>query len=226
MLTQQQYTTMLNLQAGLNERIDAHWQEARYPFLRAVVMEGVEAIDHVGWKWWKAHTRDNEQLQMELVDIWHFLLSAVLQDTFGDSEQAASLLRDDAQRNDGFVHFDGDRYVFRHLDEVARYELLIGLAAARRFSTALFVTLMDDAGLSWDSLYRQYVGKNTLNLFRQHCGYKSGGYHKIWGGVEDNVHLSQIVDALDSSLPGFEERVYEQLAIRYAAYLHNAEREA
>ena len=77
-LSLQQASVMLQLQCDMNAKVDADWVQAAYPYLRAVVIEAAEAIEHHGWKWWKKQTHYLPQLQMELVDIWHFLLSEVL----------------------------------------------------------------------------------------------------------------------------------------------------
>lgn len=222
MLTDTQIKNMLEMQGAMNAKVNPQWLTADYPFLRAIVVEGGEAMDHAGWKWWKAQTRDTAQLQIELVDIWHFFVSEVLKFAHGNVEHATVLLRDELSSPSGYVEFDGSRYVLDHFDEVARYELLIGLSVSRRFSTELFATLMADAGMDWADLYRQYVGKNTLNIFRQQYGYKLGTYHKIWGGMEDNVHLTEIMLALDASAPDFKDKVYEQLVVRYSLVLQEA----
>ncbi len=48
--------------------------------------------------------------------------------------------------------------------------------------------------LSYEELYKLYIGKNILNRFRQNHGYKSGDYMKVWSGREDNVVLQEILD--------------------------------
>ena len=60
-----------------------------------------------------------------------------------------------------------------------------------------------------------YIGKNVLNFFRQDHGYKAGSYIKIWGGREDNEHLSDIVAALDVSSDSFADDVYQALSAAY-----------
>ena len=84
------------------------------------------------------------------------------------------------------------------------------------FSVPLFHTLMRACDLSADALYRHYVGKNVLNFFRQDHGYKDGTYVKEWQGREDNEHLSELLESLDTAAAGFPEAVYEALASRYA----------
>lgn len=66
----QQLNTMLSLQAAMNHKVDPDWVKAAYPYLRAVVVEAAEAIEHHGWKWWKKQSLDMAQLQMEVIDIW------------------------------------------------------------------------------------------------------------------------------------------------------------
>ena len=53
MLSSDQATIMLELQATMNSKVDSDWINAKYPYLRAVAIEGAEAIEHHGWKWWK-----------------------------------------------------------------------------------------------------------------------------------------------------------------------------
>jgi len=59
---------MLELQATMNSKVDPDWINAKYPYLRAVAIEGAEAIEHHGWKWWKKQQKDLAQLQMELLE--------------------------------------------------------------------------------------------------------------------------------------------------------------
>ena len=56
-----------------------------------------------------------------------------------------------------------------------------------------------------NELYRQYIGKNTLNFFRQDHGYKEGTYIKVWHGKEDNEVLANLVNVLDVSAEDFQE---------------------
>lgn len=66
---------MLELQDGMNNKVNPDWVAANNNWYRAIQVEGVEAIEHHGWKWWKKQDCKLAQLQMELVDIWHFILS-------------------------------------------------------------------------------------------------------------------------------------------------------
>ena len=78
MLTVDQIDVMLRMQQSMNNKVDPDWNRRAIRIWRAVVIEGAEAIEHHGWKWWKKQKLDLAQLQMELIDIWHFILSEML----------------------------------------------------------------------------------------------------------------------------------------------------
>jgi len=210
---------MLTLQMSMNAKVDPDWIAARYPYLRAVAIEGAEAIEHHGWKWWKKQEKDLPQLQMELIDIWHFVLSEILLRNSGNvgvSLAALTMLLDSA-KTQTIIDFDGQQYSIRELDLLAKLELLIALSVVRRIELGLFQSIMSDCKFSWIDLYRQYVGKNVLNMFRQDHGYKDGSYQKIWGGREDNEYLIEIIDSLDPNQAKFKDQVYTALKNSYPA---------
>jgi hypothetical protein len=145
-----------------------------------------------------------EQVRLEVIDIWHFGLSAL----FGDGrtyEQIArgiaDSLEDYRQRPQG---------VREAAESVAAYAL-----NQRGFSVRLFWDLMHAVELDFDELHRHYVGKNVLNLFRQDHGYKDGTYQKLWQGREDNEHLMELLKELDSRAANYADDLYARLAERY-----------
>lgn len=221
-LTQAQALTMLELQSTMNCKVNPAWLEAGYPFLRAVLVEGVEGIEHHGWKWWKAQTLDMPQLRMELIDIWHFMLSDSIVKAKGNLNYTASAMVASAAKSHGAmasINFDGIEYRFNEMDIVRKLELIIGLAAVRRSSVPLFASLLIDCGMSWVDLYRQYVAKNILNLFRQDFGYKEGKYQKIWNGREDNEHLVELMNECGIDEPSYKDRLYAGLKLHYQSII-------
>ena len=217
MLSSEQAAAMFSLQKDMNAKVDPEWIQARYPYLRAVAIEGAEAIEHHGWKWWKKQDKDLAQLQMELIDIWHFLLSEFLLRHEGNEHKAlASLINHLEGISSGTtLNFDNQYIQINSCDLVRKLELLIGTAIAGRIELSLFESIMVDCELSWTEMYSQYVGKNVLNIFRQDNGYKKGSYKKIWGGKEDNEHLVEILDSLDSNSKVFREEIYSALEQSY-----------
>jgi hypothetical protein len=87
----------------------------------------------------------------------------------------------------------------------------------KSFSTSRFAQVLQNAGMSLDELYRGYVGKNVLNFFRQDHGYKDGSYIKVWNGREDNEHLVDIAQALNSQSTSFKDDLYAGLKDRYTS---------
>ncbi len=208
---------MLALQANVNAKVDPNWITARYPYLRAVAIEGAEAIEHHGWKWWKKQDKDLSQLQMELVDIWHFILSEILlrndDNQLTPLEYLLSALSDPNSLQ--LIELDNTAYKLNETDLVTKLELLIAISIARRIDLGLFESIMRDCELTWTDLFCQYVGKNVLNMFRQDNGYKEGTYRKMWEGREDNEHLVEILESLDPDLPSFKDEIYSALTNTY-----------
>ncbi|MCJ8312642.1 MAG: dUTP diphosphatase [Saccharospirillaceae bacterium] len=215
MLTSTQLSTTLTMQAAMNSKVNEKWLTMGFAFCRAIVVEGTEAIEHHGWKWWKAQDKELAQLQMELVDIWHFMLSEYLVQFEGDAQKAQVHI--EQQSSEQVIILDGKEFELAKLDCVESLELLIGLATVRRLNVALFESLLSLCEMDWNELFKQYVGKNVLNFFRQDFGYKEGTYEKFWNGKEDNEVLSSILDNADLTQENIQTIIYDQLKAAYPA---------
>ena len=216
-LTETQLTTMLELQDGMNTKVNPDWVSANNNWHRAIQVEGVEAIEHHGWKWWKKQGCDMAQLRMELVDIWHFILSAAIQEKHGNVALAKMEMLSELNLHQKSVQFDNQYYMLAQMKLLEKLDLLVGLAAAKRTNLALFESLLLDCGMDWTGLFKQYVGKNVLNVFRQDHGYKAGTYIKIWGGREDNEHLVEVLETVDLDSDDVRDALYQALKTRYSA---------
>ena len=117
------------------------------------------------------------------------------------------------------VQFDNQYYVLAQMKLLEKLDLLVGLAVARRTNLALFESLLLDCKMSWMELFKQYTGKNVLNVFRQDHGYKAGSYIKIWDGREDNEHLVEVLDIVDLSSGNIRDELYRTLKARYSMVL-------
>jgi hypothetical protein len=113
------------------------------------------------------------------------------------------------------VTFDGQSFDLTTQTLVENLELMAGLCVVKRFDVKLFTTIVEQAHMTSTSLFEQYVGKNVLNFFRQDHGYKEGTYIKMWGGREDNEHLVDIMQTLDSSNQDYANSLYQALEERY-----------
>jgi len=70
--------------------------------------------------------------------------------------------------------------------------------------------------MDWVELYKLYVGKNTLNVFRQNNGYKDNtdGYKAQWAkpaGKEDNEYLTEILKYSDADSADFQKDLLREL---------------
>ena len=68
--------SIIELQDKLNCLIHPEWVEQDFDFRVAAMLEMSEAYDSTPWKWWKAMELDKQNLEVELADTFHFLLSA------------------------------------------------------------------------------------------------------------------------------------------------------
>jgi dimeric dUTPase (all-alpha-NTP-PPase superfamily) len=193
---------MLELQDSMNSRVNSSWREQGFEWYRAIWVECAELMDHYGWKWWKHQAPDMEQVKLELIDIWHFGLSNLLQD-----EVDPTIILMEIQECFGTDKKDGFKEL---LERFAEYTLV-----EKEFSIPLFIALLEAVDMSFDDLYCGYVGKNVLNFFRQDHGYKEGTYTKIWNNKEDNEHLVEIMGELELSDKEFTNNLYASLEARY-----------
>lgn len=216
MINFKQIPSMLSLQNTMNKTVNADWSTHDWDWFRASMLEGAEAVEHHGWKWWKAQNKDIPQLQMEIVDIWHFYLSQFLKTTHTNEEQAAILIEEHYNEfNNKPVVFDGKEYDLTTLTVLQKLDLLIGLSAAKRLHVPLLIDLVYDSGMNWDLFFEQYVKKNILNIFRQKNGYKQGTYHKEWFNQEDNVFLIEEAAKLNPTDENYVTLLWEALTLVY-----------
>jgi len=208
----QQLLTMLEMQDSMNTKVHPQWIEQDFAWYRAVWIECAELMDHYGYKWWKQQQPDDEQVKLEVIDIWHFGLSALFSADKGMDDLADEILAELQQRPSELLG------VHEATEQLAQQCL-----ASRGFSVSAFWQLMVAAGLDFDALYVAYVGKNVLNFFRQDHGYKDGSYIKQWQGREDNEHLVELVASLDSGSADFRQQLYAALGDRYQSLAVAAE---
>ena len=199
----QELLTMLAMQEEMNARVHPQWRKQGYEWYRAIWIESAELMDHYGWKWWKKQSPDRAQVELELIDIWHFGLSALLQ-----GDQSEEVIADDIISQFLIENATQD---FK-LELEAFTQVILG---TRNFDVLGFARLLRAIDMPFERLFQGYVGKNVLNFFRQDHGYKDGSYLKIWNDKEDNEHLVEVLAELDSSDEQFRERLYTELKRRY-----------
>ncbi len=218
---------MLQLQAQLNDATNGDkWTEGvtkngkKINWKRCIYMECAEMIDSFSWKHWKSihQAPDWENLQIEVIDVWHFIMSLAIEDYAHNMKGSIEDLAINISQSESFSKIDIETTKFATEDEVMlKVEDIIRLTLSKeKFDLERLISEFFDlvvmSGLNLVTLYRLYVGKNILNQFRQDNGYKDGSYIKIWNGDEDNVVMKKIWEKNSDIKP---EGLYRELAKLY-----------
>ena len=206
---------MLKLQQQLNDETNGvNWENGVtkngkvIDWRRCIYLEAGELIESYPWKHWKDinGTPDYENIKIELVDIWHFIMSEALRvyriENLGSIDDIAYMIVNLPQ----FNKFNSNDKI-DNLDiyqEIGVVEDMVGVLFCKKSINELigsFLITSSSLNLKLSELYRLYIGKNILNRFRQDNGYKYGTYLKIWNGKEDNVIMQNILDKNSNITP-------------------------
>ncbi|EEZ79936.1 MAG: hypothetical protein Sup05_1091 [uncultured Candidatus Thioglobus sp.] len=213
-----QIKQMFELQQKLNDATNGTiWTEGatkdgrHISWFRCIYMEAAEAIDSFNWKHWKniEGQPDLDNAKVELVDIWHFIMSEAIH--FGDTKFAEAYEDMEPEREinpepmveilEKMVAVAASATVDVDKSQNALYEI-----------TGIFFKALATMSMDVPELYRRYLVKNQLNTFRQNHGYKEGTYIKIWDAVEDNVIAFHIMEEHPEYTP---EQLYKKLEKEY-----------
>ncbi len=220
---------MLQLQAQLNDATNGEkWTNGVTKngkvinWKRCIYMECAEMVDSFSWKHWKSINKepDWDNLQIEVVDVWHFIMSLAIENYSKLLKGGIEDLAINISNLESFSTIDTKNELFASQDEVIlKVENIIRISLDKQSFDldALireFFDLVLMSGLDLETLYRLYVGKNILNQFRQDNGYKDGSYIKVWNGDEDNVIMKKLWEEDASIKP---EVLYKELAKLYIA---------
>ena len=207
---------MLQLQNSLNDATNGEeWVKGVTKngkvinWRRCIYMECAEMVDSFTWKHWKNLNADADwdNLQIEVVDVWHFIISLALENYSQTLRGGIEDLAINISELESFNKIDTKHALFAKQDDViAKVEdiMLHSLSKEVLNLEALisdFFDLVLMSGLDLESLYKLYVGKNILNQFRQDHGYKDGTYIKVWAGKEDNVVMKKIWEENENIKP-------------------------
>jgi len=214
---------MLKLQQELNDATNGlNWEEGitkngkTIDWRRCIYLEAAELIESYPWKHWKNidASPDYANIKIEIVDIWHFIMSEALRiykvDARGSIEDIAKAVSS-MEGFEAFTHEEKSEKLDNY-EEIALVEDMIRLLFCDKDNidalVISFLTISSKLNLKLPELYKLYIGKNILNKFRQEHGYKEGTYIKIWNKEEDNVVMQRVLseeseitpDALYSAL--------------------------
>ena len=220
---------MFELQQTLNDGTNGKGWEKGYTnqnriinWRRCIYMESAELIDSFNWKHWKDINVDPDwdNVIIELVDIWHFVMSLGLEEYKNKNFGSINTLVEYVIDTKYFDDFCGYSVTPENADALSIVNIIEHLTK-HALENKSFATLLDDflvvslqCGLNMKTLYKFYIGKNILNKFRQDNGYKEGTYKKLWNGVEDNVVMTELLEKNSLGAEGLYEelkKVYKGL---------------
>jgi dimeric dUTPase (all-alpha-NTP-PPase superfamily) len=219
---------MLQLQQQLNDNTNGTGWESGITkngklidWNRCIYLECSELVESYPWKHWKNidAVADVENIKIEVVDIWHFLMSEILR--VNSITQKLTLeelsVRVCYANNFGSMQKNTKDINDDYFEQIKNIEDFIrSIFSSDDLTTIVekYFKVVMQSGLNLDSLYKLYIGKNILNSFRQDNGYLDGSYIKMWNGVEDNVVMKGILDNNPLSTPA---ELYDALYLAYKA---------
>jgi len=202
---------MLDYQDKLNTELKGEdWKSQNLQWYRAIWIECAELMDCFPWKWWAKVETDLDNALIEIVDIWHFILSWSLQQdyplaiTLGIIEYAKTTTK-------------GELSIEKITEGI---ELLAKYALDKDFVGTIyaFYSLLSNFSCGIKTLAKIYFGKNTLNYFRKLKGIQEGTYNRYWNGVEDNKVMLRLIKEVKADIREVEEFQKELMSLLEKEY--------
>ncbi|HIP52275.1 MAG TPA: dUTPase [Campylobacterales bacterium] len=217
---------MLELQQELNDATNGkNWEAGltknnkKIDWRRCIYLEAAELVESYPWKHWKNidASPDYENIKIEIVDIWHFVMSEALRLYKVENRGNISDIARTITTMKGFdIFLQAEKS--EQLDPYAEIELVEEMIKVLFCNANIdelvisFLNMSSKLNLKLPELYELYIGKNILNKFRQNHGYKDGSYIKEWDGKEDNVVMQEILASKSNITP---EALYHALEEKY-----------
>lgn len=216
--------TMLQLQQSLNDNTNGiGWEKGItkqgkvIDWRRCIYLEAAELVESYPWKHWKNidASVDRENIKVELVDIWHFIMSEALRlNALGEQKSIEALATEIEQHRQSASAAKIEADYYKEIELIESFIQKLFCQFELQSFIQSFFELTKSLGLEFNDLYALYLGKNILNIFRQDNGYKDGTYRKIWSGKEDNV----VMQALLKENPDIDAKeLYSKLQEHYLA---------
>ena len=199
---------MIKYQDNLNNQILPGWKDVDIPFHRAIWVEAAELMNELNWKWWSSKEEDRVKVVGEVVDIWHFLMSALIKEGLSAS---------------GFVAAFSLKLDYLPADIYESIDILAETALRKLYVECLetFVHICRLLNIDFTTLTKNYIAKNVLNKFRQDRDIQKGNYNKVWGNKKDSEWVIILADSLEfDDFDSFRAKLYTVLEAKYTEFYY------
>jgi len=208
------FEEIVELQKQLNEKVDIDWIDKNFDWNHAALLESNELLDSFDWKWWKKGETDWANIEIEMLDLFHFLLAKSIVDN--NTHVLSNLLLSYDVKHKDMSNEDYDVILANRIQDTIKKQFIPNILNNAQVGAMLaWVEVWYRMGYNSEKLFRLYKMKYTLNIFRQDNGYKDGTYIKMWNGVEDNVFVQLLSDDLELN-ESFIDELYIKLTSEYS----------
>jgi len=207
----------VEIQKKFNDKVAPGWLQdtEKYDYWMAILDETVEVLGSKHWKWWKKDKElgeiDWDNVQVEIVDLFHFILSVAIQQNtqhilFTQLVNLEMNKETQVIRPDNFFSTFWDEFM------IAVQNRMLPLAAVR------IVEYWYKTGADVNQLFMEYRIKAALNNIRQEFGYGTS-YKKMWNVagtsevVEDNVIAKTLAQDIE-----LDENTVQNIEIKLRDY--------
>jgi dimeric dUTPase (all-alpha-NTP-PPase superfamily) len=196
-------TSMFNKQHELNKIfVSEEYYFTPICLEDAIIAESGELLESAAYKWWKNSDIDLENIKVEIVDIWHFLMTRSL---IIEIRAALANLRTHELTKEildeviyKLVHFNLPVFAANNIREedllkmipqpdVPQIKYQTKLLNKRVLNSEVdhvinmaLVDLMVASQMNFTEFAKRYMVKNVLNKLRQDLGDKTGEYTRQW----------------------------------------------
>jgi len=211
-------------------------------YARAAWLECAELTESMEYKWWKGTKNDIENMKLECVDIYHFMLSMFLEyiNDYAKLDNNREVPEKEKRRiiEEIVRNVKIEKITTVSDDHFTDSVLMLTESLASSFINYIYSDYKEKKYLlieiyeKWTSLAsflyteadftKLYISKSILNKFRSDMNYNED-YNKLWyNGQEDNVALKEIMDELLENDPKlinnvgeFSKQVYSNLKLLF-----------
>jgi len=205
------WNQIINMQKTTNSEIDPEWEKKKLDWTTAMVVESSELIDSINWKWWKHMITDWDNIEIEMIDLLHFIFAKAIELKTESELYAIVIVKESSVQK-----MSRDKELSDYIiNEVSQMLIPAILREDMIYTIMIWLDIWFKLGYTSNDIFKVYKMKNVLNKFRQNHNYKTGTYKKLWNGLEDNVYAQRVTKNIQYT-NNFCDELYNELETIYS----------